>query len=526
MGIPLNCTLTAPNELWCNGTEYHEANHILTPEDTWFWIYLGIYTGLVIGAGLMSGLTIGLLSLDPLSLKVLADSGNGSVKKYAKRLLPIIKRHHWLLVTLLLGNAACVEAMPIFLDRVSDPIIAIVVSVTAVLFFGEVIPQALCTKFGLAIGYYCLPLVYLFMALLCPIAFPLSKLLDLLLGANHETVFKKEELKALVGFHGPRVRREGDYLVESGQDPQQAVASQAAVTASSRNIIEDGVAAAQRSVLTFDEVAIIKGALELSSVPAEDACTPIDEVFMLSDSSALTDSVRLKIIANAHSRVPIFHGDNRNDIRGHLLTKMLLIYANKAEVSFARIIADKKCFREMPYVPCQTPLYDLLNVFQQGKSHMAVVFSTETGQVRGIITLENVLERLLMEPIRDEADEIREEIGRNLRARAGTRTGVFTRQMSAAAVGSAGALVRQMASALSAGALAGYVNAPYADRRASEDTRNLISSDESPGAVQRGVTNRSRTFEGGDDTDSLANPASDIQGGFVQSEVVGHVATG
>uniref|UniRef100_A0A1I8FAW9 Hexosyltransferase n=1 Tax=Macrostomum lignano TaxID=282301 RepID=A0A1I8FAW9_9PLAT len=38
-------------------------------------------------------------------------------------------------------------------------------------------------------------------------------------------------------------------------------------------------------------------------------------------------------------------------------------------------------------------------------------------------------------------------------------------------------------------------------------------------APSRGASlNRSRTFEGGDDTDSLANPASDIQGGFVQIE--------
>jgi len=41
------------------------------------------------------------------------------------------------LVTLLLANAAAVESMPIFMDRISSPVIAICVSVTAVLFFGE-----------------------------------------------------------------------------------------------------------------------------------------------------------------------------------------------------------------------------------------------------------------------------------------------------------------------------------------------------------------------------------------------------
>ena len=88
-------------------------------------------------AGLMSGLTMGLLSLDPTTLTVLRDGGTEKERRYAKRILPLVSRHHLLLVTLLLANAAAVEAMPIFLDRVSDPIIAVVVSVTAVLIFGE-----------------------------------------------------------------------------------------------------------------------------------------------------------------------------------------------------------------------------------------------------------------------------------------------------------------------------------------------------------------------------------------------------
>ena len=87
--------------------------------------------------GLMSGLTMGLLSLDILSLRVLQRGGKPSEKKHASKILPIVEKHHLLLVTLLLANAAAVESMPIFMDRISSPVIAICVSVTAVLFFGE-----------------------------------------------------------------------------------------------------------------------------------------------------------------------------------------------------------------------------------------------------------------------------------------------------------------------------------------------------------------------------------------------------
>lgn len=85
----------------------------------------------------MSGLTMGLLSLDLTSLKVLQEGGKPHERKHAAKIIPLVERHHLLLVTLLLSNAAAVETMPLCLDRISDPITAILVSVTAVLLFGE-----------------------------------------------------------------------------------------------------------------------------------------------------------------------------------------------------------------------------------------------------------------------------------------------------------------------------------------------------------------------------------------------------
>ena len=87
--------------------------------------------------GLMSGLTMGLLSLDIVSLEVLKRSGKPRQQKYAGRIINLVRQHHLLLVTLLLANAAAVESMPIFLDKITNEIVAILISVTAVLVFGE-----------------------------------------------------------------------------------------------------------------------------------------------------------------------------------------------------------------------------------------------------------------------------------------------------------------------------------------------------------------------------------------------------
>lgn len=63
--------------------------------------------------------------------------GSPTDRKYAARILPLLKRRHLLLVVLLLTNAACMEALPLFLDKIVPEFAAILISVTAVLFFGE-----------------------------------------------------------------------------------------------------------------------------------------------------------------------------------------------------------------------------------------------------------------------------------------------------------------------------------------------------------------------------------------------------
>lgn len=48
----------------------------------------------------------------------------------------LLKNHHYLLCTLVVWNAAAMEALPIFLDRLANPVTAVILSVTVVLIFG------------------------------------------------------------------------------------------------------------------------------------------------------------------------------------------------------------------------------------------------------------------------------------------------------------------------------------------------------------------------------------------------------
>ncbi len=106
----------------------------------------GLATLLVLIAGLMSGLTLGLMSLDHVDMELLKRTGTEREKRLAERITPIISNPHYLLVTLLLINAVAMEALPLVLDTLADPVTAVITSVTVVLLFGEIVPQAVCSR--------------------------------------------------------------------------------------------------------------------------------------------------------------------------------------------------------------------------------------------------------------------------------------------------------------------------------------------------------------------------------------------
>lgn len=351
----------------CDGRTFSRQDFI-GPSQPWFWGFLSIYVFLVLFAGLVSGLTMGLLSQDTMNLEVLAKSSGPKEQKYASVILKLVSKHHLLLVTLLLANAAAVEAMPIFLNQITSEVVAVVVSITAVLLFGEIIPQALCTRFGLAIGYYCAPLVWVMMAAFFPIAFPLSKLLDCVLGKDHDVFFRRAELRELINIHASN--RDGN------EEP-----------------------------LTYDEVLIVKSALDMKDKTVKDAMTPIEAVFMLDCNDCIDMHTRDQILLRGYSRIPVC-ADRKDNIVGMLLVKLLIKLDPTVSTPIHKL---QEASIPPPTCLASTPLYNLLNQFQTGKSHLSLVYSDELDEngerkLLGIITLEDVMEELIGEEIFDETD--------------------------------------------------------------------------------------------------------------------------
>merc|ERR1712086_37344 len=140
---------------------------------------------LIMLSGLFSGLTLGLLSLDVNQLEVVIEAGDPNQVKWATAILPVRKRGNWLLCTLLLGNVAVNALLSILLADMTGGLMGFLVSTALIVIFGEIIPQATCARYGLAIGYYTLPITLVIMACMSVGAYPISIALDYILG--HET---------------------------------------------------------------------------------------------------------------------------------------------------------------------------------------------------------------------------------------------------------------------------------------------------------------------------------------------------
>eukprot|EP01024_Parvocaulis_polyphysoides_P067218 TRINITY_DN7986_c0_g1_i6.p1 TRINITY_DN7986_c0_g1~~TRINITY_DN7986_c0_g1_i6.p1 ORF type:complete len:282 (-),score=46.71 TRINITY_DN7986_c0_g1_i6:940-1752(-) len=144
----------------------------------------------------------------------------------------------------------------------------------------------------------------------------------------------------------------------------------------------------------------MRGALDLSRKVALHGMTPIENMFMLPSNEQLTENVLQSVLNSGHSRIPIHLPNHRSEIIGVLLVKELILCNTSKHVSDLKL-------RSLPRLPKDTPMYDLLRLFQTGRSHMVLLTENSGYQAKpvGVITIEDVLEELLQQEILDETDQ-------------------------------------------------------------------------------------------------------------------------
>eukprot|EP01047_Picozoa_sp_COSAG01_P051325 COSAG01_NODE_5284_length_4356_cov_305.532535_2_plen_402_part_00 len=248
-------------------------------------------------SGLFSGLTLGLMSLDVTQLQIIIDGGEGNDVGYAQTVLPLRRKGNLLLCTLLLGNTLVNALIAILSASFTSGAVGALVSTGFIVIFGEIMPQSVCSRYGLMIGAQTTCIVKIFIVILYPVAKPISLVLDKLLGDEMGTFFTKKELEQLVELHEANAENE--------------------------------VSATDKSLL--------KGALNFSSITVGEIMTARvlrgpggyhPGIFMLDVNGRLDFDTILQMYKRGHTRVPVCDGSPENPqspIVGLLLTKDLML---------------------------------------------------------------------------------------------------------------------------------------------------------------------------------------------------------
>ncbi|KAF0305650.1 Metal transporter CNNM4 [Amphibalanus amphitrite] len=154
-------------------------------------------------SGLFSGLNLGLMALNITELKLVLSTGTDSEKGWARTIIPVRNHGNYLLCTLLLGNVLVNSSLTILLDELTSGIVAVIGSTLGIVIFGEIVPQALCSRHGLAVGAKTIYLTKLFMIVTSPLSYPISLILDRVLGEEIGNTYNRDRLKELIKASGP-----------------------------------------------------------------------------------------------------------------------------------------------------------------------------------------------------------------------------------------------------------------------------------------------------------------------------------
>jgi len=411
----------------CIKRSFSERRQLEEEELSTYTIYFNVVMSLicVCVAALAAGLTMGMLSIEPLSLMIKLRCGTATEISQAQAILPLIQQRHLLMVTLLLLNSISNEALPLFLDQLVPGYVAVLMSVTLVLIFGEIVPSAVFTgPDQISMAATMSPLVKFAKILLMPLAWPIAKLLDRFLGHDESVAnsYGRMEISAMVRIMYEEQKREKQHLLRR---------TLALVEAKNSKIDPSSKSFMKLPSFHVDEVKMIEGAMQMRVKKAKDILTPLSKVSAIEKNAILDEDTITRIYSWGHSRIPVYQQmfdstgnivhDDISSITAVLLTRNLIVVDSY----------DKRPLSTLPLlIPiCVDPdmsLVDLLNVFQEGgnsnswrATHLAVVCRNpdmannclmegfpipKEAEVLGIVTMENVIEELIRENIHDEYD--------------------------------------------------------------------------------------------------------------------------
>jgi Mg2+/Co2+ transporter CorB len=342
--------------------------------DPVFWLTAAAIGGLLTVSAFFSGAETALTAASRGKLRARADKGS----KGAETALAVTDDSERMIGALLLGNnvvnilaASLATALLTKVFGASGVALATLVMTVLVLILGEVLPKTLAITVPEAVAATVAPPVRVMMWLFGPVI----GLVQLL-------------VRGLLGLFGVRT------------EPGRRVLSL-------REEIAGAIALGHsEGAMEREDRDRLLGALDLSHRDVSEIMKHRSQIEMIDADHPPTEIIS-QVLASPHTRLPVFRGTDEN-ILGVIHAKELLramdrlLRAENGDWAALRDLDVLEVSMPPYFVPETTPLDEQMRQFLRRHTHFALVVD-EYGALRGLITLEDILEEIVGE-ITDEFD--------------------------------------------------------------------------------------------------------------------------
>ncbi len=165
-------------------------------------------------------------------------------------------------------------------------------------------------------------------------------------------------------------------------------------TISEEEIVSMVKESAQGGEILNIEQDIVERVFELGDRKASALYTPKSDMIIF-DTQDSWDDIRYKIQDGKHSAYPVCENNNVDNILGIVILKDLFLASNTPDFKVSNYIKEPLYFNEA------AKAYQVLNQFKKTKIHYGIVID-EYGSVKGIITLNDLIDELVGDTMHDE----------------------------------------------------------------------------------------------------------------------------
>lgn len=142
--------------------------------------------------------------------------------------------------------------------------------------------------------------------------------------------------------------------------------------------------------------------LDLEKIAVEDIMVPRNEITGI-DIEQEWDDIRMQLYSSQHTRLPVYEGDV-DKVLGFVHARQVLHLLSQEDPGKEEL---REILREVYFVPAGTSLQRQLLNFQTAQRRIGLVVD-EYGDIRGLVTLEDILEEIVGEFTTDPAAQNRD----------------------------------------------------------------------------------------------------------------------